>query len=92
MNRDFRHTLQLVIDCIRSPIYIEQNGKITLSNCFFKKQYKNSKVFQDIVQNQKCLIEKKDIGCNLFLCEIVNNGDFNLKDSFDKLNKALELL
>lgn len=92
MNRDLRHTLQLVIDCIQNPIFIEQNGKATLSNCIFKKKYKNSKVFQDMTQNQNCLIKKKDIGYNLFLCEVVDHENNKLQDSFNKLSKALELL
>ena len=75
--------LQSVLDSLSNPAYIEQNGKILLSNNLYTGHN---------YDQEEIVINKKQLHKDYKLCEVIESDIRKLHNSREKLAQAITLL
>lgn len=75
--------LQSILNSLSNPAYIEQNGKIILSNDLYSNHH---------YDEQEIVINKKPLHKDYKLCELIESDIYKLNHSREKLAQAVALL
>jgi hypothetical protein len=75
--------LQSILNSLSNPAYIEQNGKIILSNDLYSNHH---------YDEQEIVINKNPLHKDYKLCELIESDIYKLNHSREKLAQAVALL
>lgn len=92
MSQEMKSTLQSILNSIEKPAFLRHHNKIELVNELFLSQGYTTQNYLDKSKEAGCYIEEKDINNDMKICEIKNCDLQLLKQSQQKLTKAMALL